>query len=68
MTYSISLDVARRFLAIRHLLAPPRALPPTPESVTVEGLADAAACAVATGAGSGGGGPSSTPSEAKSSS
>ena len=34
MTYSISLDVARRFLAIRHLLAPPRALPPTPESVT----------------------------------
>jgi uncharacterized protein YcaQ len=26
-------DVARRFLAIRHLLAPPRALPATPESV-----------------------------------
>jgi len=34
MTYPISLAVARRFLAIRHLLAPPRALPPTPESVT----------------------------------
>lgn len=33
MTYPISLVVARRFLAIRQLLAPPRALPPTPESV-----------------------------------
>src|SRR5450759_3463663 len=29
----ISLATARRFLAIRHLLAPPRALPATPESV-----------------------------------
>jgi len=34
MTYHISLVVARRFLAIRHLLAPPRALPAEPESVT----------------------------------
>ncbi len=33
MTHHISLPVARRFLAIRHLLAPPRALPATPESV-----------------------------------
>jgi uncharacterized protein YcaQ len=33
MTQSISNAVARRFLAIRHLLAPPRALPATPESV-----------------------------------
>ncbi len=33
MTTHISLPVARRFLAIRHLLAPPRALPATPESV-----------------------------------
>jgi uncharacterized protein YcaQ len=33
MPQQISLAVARRFLAIRHLLAPPRALPPTPESV-----------------------------------
>jgi uncharacterized protein len=33
MPHQISLDVARRFLAIRHLLAPPRALPPEPESV-----------------------------------
>jgi uncharacterized protein YcaQ len=33
MTYQISIAVARRFLAIRHLLAPPRALPATPESV-----------------------------------
>src|SRR5450759_1520451 len=29
----ISLATARRFLAIRHLLAPPRALPATPDSV-----------------------------------
>jgi len=29
----ISKDVARRFLALRHFLAPPRALPPDPESV-----------------------------------
>ena len=33
MTYQISLPVARRFLTIRHLLMPPRALPATPESV-----------------------------------
>ena len=33
MPLSISLAVARRFLAIRHLLAPPRSLPPQPESV-----------------------------------
>ena len=33
MAYLISSVVARRFLAIRHLLAPPRALPATPESV-----------------------------------
>ena len=33
MARQISLPVARRFLAIRHLLAPPRALPATPESV-----------------------------------
>jgi len=33
MAQQISLVVARRFLAIRHLLAPPRALPATPESV-----------------------------------
>jgi uncharacterized protein YcaQ len=33
MTQQISLATARRFLAIRHLLAPPRALPATPESV-----------------------------------
>ncbi len=33
MPYQISGAVARRFLALRHLLAPPRALPPTPESV-----------------------------------
>jgi uncharacterized protein YcaQ len=33
MPQQISLAVARRFLAIRHLLAPPRALPPTSESV-----------------------------------
>jgi uncharacterized protein len=33
MPYQISVPVARRFLAIRHLLAPPRALPPSPESV-----------------------------------
>jgi uncharacterized protein len=33
MPNEISLPVARRFLAIRHLLAPPRALPPEPESV-----------------------------------
>ena len=33
MTYQIGLTVARRFLAIRHFLAPPRALPATPESV-----------------------------------
>ncbi len=30
---SISKDVARRFLVLRHLLAPPRALPAEPESV-----------------------------------
>jgi uncharacterized protein YcaQ len=29
----ISRDVARRFLVLRHFLAPPRALPPDPESV-----------------------------------
>jgi hypothetical protein len=34
MTHQINLAVARRFLAIRHLLAPPRALPAEPESVT----------------------------------
>jgi hypothetical protein len=33
MAHQISLAVARRFLAIRHLLAPPRALPAEPESV-----------------------------------
>ena len=33
MPAQISLAVARRFLAIRHLLAPPRALPASPESV-----------------------------------
>ena len=33
MTREISLEAARRFLVIRHLLAPPRALPATPESV-----------------------------------
>jgi uncharacterized protein YcaQ len=33
MTQQISIDTARRFLAIRHLLAPARALPATPESV-----------------------------------
>ncbi|HEY5489045.1 MAG TPA: crosslink repair DNA glycosylase YcaQ family protein, partial [Candidatus Limnocylindrales bacterium] len=33
MSQQISLATARRFLAIRHLLAPPRALPATPESV-----------------------------------
>jgi hypothetical protein len=33
MPKQIGLDVARRFLAIRHLLAPPRALPASPESV-----------------------------------
>ena len=33
MPYQISIAAARRFLAIRHLLAPPRALPATPESV-----------------------------------
>jgi hypothetical protein len=33
MPDQIGLAVARRFLAIRHLLAPPRALPATPESV-----------------------------------
>jgi uncharacterized protein len=33
MARQISLVVARRFLAIRHLLAPPRALPATPEGV-----------------------------------
>ena len=33
MPYQISIAVARRFLAIRHFLAPPRALPATPESV-----------------------------------
>jgi uncharacterized protein YcaQ len=35
MTQHISIAVARRFLAIRHLLAPPRALPASPESVLV---------------------------------
>ena len=30
---SISAEVARRFLVLRHLLAPPRSLPPEPESV-----------------------------------
>ncbi|MGD0019470.1 MAG: crosslink repair DNA glycosylase YcaQ family protein [Candidatus Limnocylindrales bacterium] len=35
MADQISLAVARRFLAIRHLLAPPRALPASPESVLV---------------------------------
>ncbi len=35
MPKDISLDVARRFLAIRHLLAPPRALPASSESVLV---------------------------------
>jgi uncharacterized protein len=30
---AIGRDVARRFLVLRHLLAPPRALPPGPESV-----------------------------------
>ena len=33
MPHPMSLAVARRFLAIRHLLAPPRALPAEPESV-----------------------------------
>jgi uncharacterized protein YcaQ len=33
MPPQIDMAVARRFLAIRHLLAPPRALPATPESV-----------------------------------
>jgi uncharacterized protein len=33
MTVQVSRDAARRFLAIRHLLAPPRALPPSAESV-----------------------------------
>ena len=33
MTREISTATARRFLAIRHLLAPPRALPASPESV-----------------------------------
>ena len=33
MTQQISADTARRFLAIRHMLAPPRALAATPESV-----------------------------------
>jgi uncharacterized protein YcaQ len=33
MPQLIGRDVARRFLAIRHLLAPPRALPATPEGV-----------------------------------
>jgi len=33
MTQQISLATARRFLAIRHLLAPPRSLPAAPESV-----------------------------------
>jgi uncharacterized protein len=33
MTEHIDIATARRFLAIRHLLAPPRALPATPESV-----------------------------------
>jgi len=33
MPHQISVAVARRFLAIRHLLAPPRALPASPESV-----------------------------------
>lgn len=30
---SVERDVARRFLVLRHLLAPPRSLPPEPESV-----------------------------------
>lgn len=30
---NLSRDVARRFLVLRHLLAPPRGLPPEPESV-----------------------------------
>ena len=33
VTQQISADTARRFLAIRHMLAPPRALAATPESV-----------------------------------
>jgi len=33
VTQQISAETARRFLTIRHLLAPPRALPATPESV-----------------------------------
>src|SRR5664279_875158 len=33
MTQQIILATARRFLAIRHLLAPPRSLPSAPESV-----------------------------------
>jgi uncharacterized protein YcaQ len=33
MPRHISRDTARRFLVKRHLLAPPRSLPPTPESV-----------------------------------
>jgi uncharacterized protein len=33
MPQHVSVAVARRFLAIRHLLAPPRALPASPESV-----------------------------------
>jgi hypothetical protein len=33
MTRQISLETARRFLAIRHLLAPPRSLPSEPASV-----------------------------------
>ena len=33
MPHQISVPVARRFLAIRHLLAPPRALSASPESV-----------------------------------
>ena len=33
MAYHVSLAVARRFLAIRHLVAPPRALPPDAASV-----------------------------------
>ena len=32
-TTNLSRDVARRFLILRHLLAPPRQLPPEPESV-----------------------------------
>ncbi len=32
-TEHVDLPIARRFLAIRHLLAPPRSLPPTTESV-----------------------------------